>query len=348
MLQGEAARQLLAARYSPQYTFAATDLERYASCPFRFFMERILKIEPVEDLTLEFDVLQRGRVVHEVLSAFHRRVNQRLGRPASPLELDAAEFDALLAAAIADSLPPEPANPLQAALREVDHRLVVEWLSQYREQIEAYDAQWKEFDIPLAPELFEVSFGRGGQPPLEFPLVDAASCRFDSAKRQDAASTTVRISGRIDRIDTGTVAGRQVFNVLDYKTGGPIKLTAESVKAGTTLQLPLYALAAMKLLLGARELRPWQAGYWYVREGGFKPRQVLPMCCRIDGRILDWEEIHAGLGDTVAVLAGGIRAGRFPVCSADDRCTGRCPYSTVCRINQVRSLEKTCQPRATD
>ena len=57
VLQGEAAQRYLAARFPPQHIFAATDLERYASCPFRFFLERVLKIEPVEDLPLEFDVL---------------------------------------------------------------------------------------------------------------------------------------------------------------------------------------------------------------------------------------------------------------------------------------------------
>ena len=66
-----------------------------------------------------------------------------------------------------------------------------------------------------------------------------------------------------------------------------------------------------------------------------------------DGRIElepTWEELRVGLGDTVVMLARAMRHGQFPVYSADPRCTGRCPYKTVCRINQVRSLEKTCQP----
>ena len=103
ILPSREAHYYLLGRFPQHHVFAATDLERYASCPFRFFLERVLEIEPVEDLTLEFDVRNRGRVVHDVLATFHRRVNERLGRPASPLELDAAEFDALLAAAVEDS-----------------------------------------------------------------------------------------------------------------------------------------------------------------------------------------------------------------------------------------------------
>ncbi len=341
VLRGAEARRVLAAEFSSQRTFSATELERYAYCPFRFFMERILKIEPVESLTLEFDVLSRGRVAHEVLADFHRRVNRRLGRPASPLELETAEFDALVAEAVQNSLPEEPSNPVKAAMREIDRRLVVEWMSRYREQVEKYDAQWKGFDTPPAPELFEVAFGRGneGPPSTDKPLEFIRE------------GETIRVSGRIDRVDVGAVAGRGVFNVLDYKTGGSVRVNPESVKAGTTLQLPLYALAAMELLLTDRDALPWRAGYWYVRGDGYKPRQALRMYVDEDGSIeLDptWEELRTGLGDTVAELVHAMRRGCFPVCCTDDRCTGRCPYGAVCRVNHIRSLEKTCRPTDND
>ena len=312
-------------------------MERYASCPFRFFLERVLEIEPLEDLTLEFDVRNRGRVVHDVLAAFHRRVNERLGRPASPLELDAAEFDSLLAAAVEESLPPEPENPLAAALREIDRRLVIQWLSQYRQQFEKYAGLWQDFETPMAPELMEVAFGRPGQPP---PSTDQW-LEFNRGEQ------TVRVSGRIDRVDTGVVAGHSVFNVLDYKTGGPITLTPESITAGLTLQPPLYALAVMELLLVDRDLYPWQAGYWYIREGGFRPRQACG-CIATTRAGSSWSPPgrHSVPRWATRSWPGPARSAgaASPSCSADERCTGHCPFSTICRINQVRSLEKTCQP----
>jgi ATP-dependent helicase/nuclease subunit B len=212
-------------------------------------------------------------------------------------------------------------------------------LSHYREQVEKYDGLWKGFSRPMAPELFEVSFGRSGELP---PSTDQP---LEFAGEQGG----VRVSGRIDRIDTGAFAGHNVLNVLDYKTGRSIRLTPESIAAGTTLQLPLYAIAAMELILNDRDALPWRAGYWYVRDDGFKPKQALRMYDDIDGRIeLDskWEEIRAGLHDTVIGLVRSMRAGQFPVCSGDEHCTGRCPFRTTCRINQVRSLEKTWQPTA--
>ena len=337
ILRGDAARRLLAVDFSAQRTFAATELERYAYCPFRFFLERIVRVEPVEDLTLEFDVLNRGRIVHNVLSHFHDRVNRRLGRSGSPLELDAAEFDALMNEAIERSLPVEPSNPIRSAMREIDRRLVVEWMSRYRDQSRRYDAEWSGLDAPPSPAMFEVSFGLGDEKP---PSVGKPLEFF----RDDEP---IRLAGRIDRIDMGRAAGRAIFNVIDYKTGSRIRLSPADILAGETLQLPLYAIAVAELLLSGEDALPWRAGYWYVRDDGYKPRQALRMYDAVDGRIeLDegWEDIRGSLGDTVASLVRAIRRGRFPICSADDHCTGRCPYATVCRINHIRSLEKTCRP----
>jgi hypothetical protein len=262
-------------------------------------------------------------------------VNQRLGRPGSPAELDAVEYDELLAAAIAESLPPEPGNPLQAALREIDRRLVADWLSHYRGQCEKYDSQWKDFESQMAPAVFEKSFGRDDSPTaVSTPL----ECRWKDQ--------TVLISGRIDRVDLGTMAGENVFNVIDYKSGGTIRLGRDTIRAGTTLQPPLYAVAAMELILSDRAAVPWRAGYWYVRDRGFSTRQSLPPADKDDDRSNweKWQEIRALALEAVAGIVQNIRAGRFAVSSADEHCTGYCPYSTVCRINQVRSLEKVFQP----
>jgi ATP-dependent helicase/DNAse subunit B len=342
MICGDAARKELSARFSPQHTFSATELEQYASCPYRFFLQRVLRLEPIEELALAVDYLERGRLAHDVLAAFHRRVNQLSGgRPTSPAKLDAAEYHRLLSETLDELTTQQFGNPVDAALREVDRRLLGQWLAAYRGQHEDYDALWKECDEPLAPELFEVSFGRKadgnnststGQP-LEFSTEEE----------------TVRISGRIDRIDTGRVSGKAVFNVLDYKTGRPIKFDAQSVAEGSTLQLPLYALAVAELILGDRDCVPWQAGYWFLKEDGFKPRRALKMYRQGPAGLEleeEWEETRGKLRQTVVRLARGIRHGDFPACNKDESCTGYCPYSTICRINQVRSLEKTWQPSA--
>ena len=68
----------------PSRIYGATELEQYAACPFRYFLARVLHVEPLEELALEIDYLERGRLAHEAMAAFHRRVNFLRGGPASP------------------------------------------------------------------------------------------------------------------------------------------------------------------------------------------------------------------------------------------------------------------------
>ena len=137
------------------------------------------------------------------------------------------------------------------------------------------------------------------------------------------------------------MAGRTVFNVIDYKTGGPKTLKLESVVRGTMLQLPVYALAVARLLLEDRDPVPWQIGYWYVSKRGFAAKP-LHTC---DGEHLVpeslWSKICEALPETIGKLRDGIRRGEFPVFSQDEHCTGYCPFATICRIHQIRALGKT-------
>ena len=190
--------------------------------------------------------------------------------------------------------------------------------------------------------MFEISFGRtlreGDGPPSTAEPFELVS-----------HDQVVRLAGRIDRIDLGEVRGQAVFNILDYKTGGGTRFSLEACQRGTVLQLPLYAMAAGELILNDRNAVPWQAGYWYLSGDGFKPRQALRMYELVEdhlGPSETWESIRGILADTVVGLVKAMRQGQFPVWSDDPECTGRCPYNTVCRINQIRSLEKTWRPPA--
>jgi ATP-dependent helicase/nuclease subunit B len=52
--------------------FSATRLERWADCPFKYFLENILNIavlDPPEEL-LEIDPMERGSLLHRVLERF--------------------------------------------------------------------------------------------------------------------------------------------------------------------------------------------------------------------------------------------------------------------------------------
>jgi superfamily I DNA/RNA helicase/RecB family exonuclease len=352
MISGRSTLRQLESDYAPARIFSATELEQYAFCPYRYFLAKVLKAKPLEELALEVDYLERGRLAHAVMAAFHQRVNASCGGPTSPATLPEEEYQRLVGETLEEVLgidvpqkgtvpfssDENPDSP-QDAMREIDRRLLARWLADYRQQHQRYDALWQTCEIPLRPEFFEVSFGQsshaGGPPSTKEPME-----LYDKDQ-------TIRIGGRIDRIDTGRVAGEIVFNVVDYKTGGSTKFSVEAVARGLTLQLPLYALAVGDVVLSDRDCVPWQAGYWRLADNGFSPKQALKMYCIAGGALEpdpQWETVRALLTTTVAALVRGMREGQFPVWSSDVHCTGFCEYATVCRINQIRSLEKTWLP----
>ena len=166
----------------------------------------------------------------------------------------------------------------------------------------------------MAPAYFEVSFGqatRSAPPPSTAePL------------QLEYRGEAIRLAGRIDRIDTGRVAGELVFNVLDYKTGEAVRFSVEAVQRGLALQLPLYAMAVVEVVFADRDCVPWQAGYWYLADNGFRPKQALRMYHAAAGSLEPeetWEAMRGLDG------ADGRRAGPRHEGRAVSRLQQRCP-----------------------
>jgi hypothetical protein len=65
--------------------------------------------------------------------------------------------------------------------------------------------------------------------------------------------------------------------------------------------------------------------------------------CSADGAAesKDWESLRPKIKARIGQFVTDIRRGAFPVHSCDDHCTSHCNFNTVCRITQIRSLDKT-------
>jgi hypothetical protein len=207
----------------------------------------------------------------------------------------------------------------------------------YGAQHSDYDASCTDFETAPVPAHFEVSFGlpKASDDPLSTvePLVITDG------------EVTVRIGGRIDRIDLARRQGRVVFNVIDYKTG--YVPTAKKLREfhATSLQLDIYTKVVEDLLLSEQEALPWNAGYWQVRKRGF--HQPLALAVEDDQQIVrssEWVTRRSKLHEAVLALVRAVRTGHFPMSNEDDDCTSRCSFHTVCRVHQVRALDKKWSP----
>jgi len=352
MLTSPAAQQKLAERYGPERCWSPSQLEKYGSCPFKFLLSSVLRVEELGEAELAVDHLERGRLVHDLLATAHRTLNEREG-----LQMPAAReeaFQEIVDREIAELRRQAEGGGLAGGMAEIDVRKIVSWIERYRRQHAQYDAQWSDWPVPLRPAHFEVSFG----PPHREETGDAPAVLPDDCDPlstleplvMDCAGERIRFAGRIDRIDLGEVAGELVFAVVDYKSGARSDATKiEAVLNQQSFQPSLYALAAERLLL-EQGARPFRAAYWHLSGKGYEEKHALKFLEFDNERRLriseQWEALQAALGARIRSLVEGIRRGEFPVYSSDEKCTSFCEFRTVCRINQVRSLEKAWQPPA--
>jgi ATP-dependent helicase/nuclease subunit B len=350
VFSNEAVIAKLAERFGPTRCWSPSQLEAYAYCPYRFFSERVMRLEPLGDLALEVDHAMRGQILHGALTHLHRQLNDWHKSPSSPAIQSSAEFEEA-AAEVLDMLLETITTdaPIGQALREVDRRLLTQWLRNYYGQHQQYDDLWQDLESPLRPTYFEVSFGPKSDSFEDEEDVPVASDALTTTKplQLERDGDTLSFRGRVDRVDLGMVAGQKVFNVVDYKSGSKYKFSLASISTGETIQLPLYALAVEQLLLVDQGAIPWQASYWLIKEKGFNNRSALAFHQLVNGEIVadeKWSAVKDELLNRIFGLVRGIRQGAFPMFSPDEHCTSRCDFRTVCRVAQTRSLEKTWQP----
>jgi ATP-dependent helicase/nuclease subunit B len=317
-------------RFSPQQEFSATQLEGYATCPFRFWASEVLKVREVDSPSQFTDFGRRGDIVHEILLQLHSQLEPT--PDAIPAESAVEMFRKLLVERLSQEV---AGSELHAALIRIEQRLLDEWGHEYAGQWANYHEALREGSGTfLKPAMFEVSFGTPHQPDPDVELRPYLTL--------GSANAETRIRGRIDRIDVGEVSGQPVFNIIDYKTGRKPSTTATQMTSGRSLQLVLYALATQRLNLVGDNSLPLQAGYWCLRETGWTPVNKAPKAGP-DGLVphADWLALVDVLDELVPKLAAGIRAGHFPVYNSDPSCMSYCPYRTTCRVSQIRPLEES-------
>ncbi|MGZ4798076.1 MAG: PD-(D/E)XK nuclease family protein [Acidimicrobiia bacterium] len=296
-----------------------TRLQDWASCPFRYFLANVLRVEVEEtpERLLELSALERGTLVHGVLERF---VAEELARPESertpvgqPWPADASRrilaiMDACAAETEAKGLTGKAT--LWALHREDIAADLLRFLAE--------DSR-RRVDHGVVPESVEIPFGMDGVEPVSVTLPDGRPVAF---------------RGRADRVDVRADGTRVV---VDYKTGRAneydVAYEHDPVKGGARLQLPVYAEAARQRL-GATDV---EAAYWFVSDkGGFEYERF----------VLD-DESEARFRDVVGHIVDGIDAGSFPAAPGEfDAYFGSHANCRYCKYDDVCPVDREAQQDA--
>ena len=230
-----------AAPYRPA-AYSVSALERYLQCPFRFFSERVLRLEedPEDDATLNAKEL--GIFVHAVFQKFFEEWNHRGHRGITPENLPQARE--MFAEVIEPLLATLPEGEAAVQRTRLLGSAVDEGLAEAVFQAEA------EWETPVVERL------------LEHALEGVFDIQGENATRR------VALRGKADRID---LLADKTFRIIDYKL-------SRAPDRKLALQLPVYTVCTVQHLRQARgeEWEPGQAGY--IAFG--QERQFVPMLAR--------------------------------------------------------------------
>jgi ATP-dependent helicase/nuclease subunit B len=270
--------------------FSATRLEKWAGCPFKYFLENVLNIsvlDPPEDL-LEIDPMERGSLLHKVLERFIKECSARAIMPVYGCPWEERHSAILTRIAVEEFA--------EAARRGVTgHPLL--WEAAQTEMLHDLAIFLREDNALRAenvssPEYAEYSFG-----------IDSDVKSHSAPRVQLASGPLISFRGKIDRVDFNH--GRSRAWVIDYKTGKARNLDVfkkDMLIGGTLLQLPVYALALRDGMDGDCAI---EGMYWYnTGRGGFK-RMNVPLA-EVEGRFREClDVIICGIADGIFVANPG-------------------------------------------
>jgi ATP-dependent helicase/DNAse subunit B len=323
-LDSARARKLLRERFALSgQILSATKLEAYAACPFNYFLAEVLGLRPLpspEEIR-RIQPLERGTMVHEILFLFYEASSKKYPGPLRPENLEG--YRQILEEAASHSFAAAEAQgwtgyPL---LWEIDRQSILEDLRAFLEK----EVQAEE---GMTPALFEVRFGHASRGSRRGAADEPVSLSLEDG-------TAFSLRGRMDRVDFSPA--RDSLRVIDYKTG---KLQGEEdgFCGGTTLQLPLYLMAACRIWKEADLEKSWAEYCSVSRKGKF---------ARIPFHGDRWEEKEGNLKKILETISRGIREGTFFPFRENDRDCGYCDFKNLCEHGVDALFEKKKKdPRA--
>ena len=304
--------------------FSASKLQAYRNCPFKFLVTYVWQQKEAEEAGEDIDPGRRGSLLHKVLELFiGKHLEEKLQESHyDELQQELDEIFDRTCQQFAEQgkiYPGEFWQHDKELLRLLLHRWLRTEIS-YSEQ-----GQWR-------PVCTEREFGHGEKDKMPFPV----------------GGRTVYLNGKIDRIDR---AGDAYF-ITDYKSGNPPENKAFM---DTDLQLPLYLLAAERLLetqnqkdkTGITKARTAGGGYYSLKTGERQKSFVFPAVksepvpwetfTKTEGTdetvpaVTDSTDLQAAMRQVLGGLLERMEQGDFRP-TPSPRCANNCPGAEVCRF----------------
>ncbi|MRH41320.1 hypothetical protein GH741_01365 [Aquibacillus halophilus] len=280
-------------RQNKERRMTAGKLEKLATCPYAYFLEEVLQLKPIDEMTYDpytwMDPATRGSLLHSVFEFFYKGLNGE--KPSYSIHKDTIINVAKEKIEEQKEIQPPPSQRVFEREVEDIYKCCHIFLKEEEEYGQDYDAQQ-----------FEYAFGIKGNTPAIITL---------------PSNQTIHVSGKIDRVDRST-AGH--LHIIDYKTGSTYNYhEAEPFKGGRQLQHFIYALA-IEQHLQLESGSVMESSYFFPSSKGLGERYV---------RKQD-EQMRINGQDMLEKLVDVIKHGHFTMTDDVNDCKF-CDFKTVCR-----------------
>ncbi len=321
---------LLNQRFGVDFVHSASGLSVYGNCAYKFFGQRVLKLEPRGEAALDLQAIDAGKLLHDILRRFFERHRRQ------PLEqFDRAVLQKELRE-LADTVFKEHEDVVPALNKQI-WKIDQEIRKILLDQVLLYELemQGKASGHAVLPAYFEVAFGL---PPGRVKDPGSKTEPLELTRSTFVGPETIKVSGQIDRVD---ISADQTLIAYDYKlsTGS----TMVDMEAGRSLQLPIYIEALEKLIFPHQEVAG--GGYYVIRGGTERRNKGLHRKAFIQHSGLhpgvksliseeEWQRIRAATLAKIWDFVDDIRAGHFGVDPSQKLKTCRfCDFAAVCRYD---------------
>jgi ATP-dependent helicase/DNAse subunit B len=324
---------LIKKRFGPDFIHSASGLGAFGNCAYRFFAQRVLKLEPRGEAALDLQALDAGKLLHDILRRFfelHRgeRFNSAKREELSKELLQIADdvFD----------LHQKVVPPLNKQVWKLDReirKIILEQVLLYE-----LDLQEKTAGAGVTPARFELAFG-GMKSAARDP--ESTEEPLQLVRSTFVGEETMKISGQIDRVD---IARDQTLVAYDYKLSRGAR--KEDIYEGRTLQIPIYLEALEQLFFPGQKIA---GGGYYTLRGGAERRNTGLYRRDFNDDYLglqaknsifsedEWQQFRAEVTARIWDFLDRMRAGRFTVEPSESYKTCKfCDYVAVCRYEKYR------------
>jgi RecB family exonuclease len=294
--------------------FSLSALQRFAACPYQFFLSAIHRLEPLEtpEPLVRMDPLTRGSLFHEVQAEFYREMQaeQRLPLAREDVADSVRRVEGVLARVARrykDDLVPAIERVWNDEIDDIRRDLGI-WVTKAADE-EAWVPAYFEFGFGLPLE---------GRDPRSVPDPVTVASRY-------------RLHGSVDLIERHKSNG--TLRVTDHKTGKDRSRQGMVVNGGTVLQPVLYSAAVQEALN-----RPVVEGrlFYCTTAGGFTPFPIR----------IDRETTGQGL-QVLEIVDRAIEQG-FLVAAPDERACNWCDFRPVCGPHERERVKRKPTDRLGD